>query len=119
MRIVIVVGDVDIVDKPFYIPYVGRVSGFAPNVGLESVMGASSPCGKNREKSIHKLSTEKDDFPSNPDIGFLWGYCLHMGVWKSRISQRKLDFSTWTPTYPQIMGSYPQNPCLDINLIWR
>jgi len=69
IRIVIAVGGVDSVDGPDLTVQVGCP--ITPHSGCEadSVSRISCPCGRMREKSIHKVSTENVHFSYLPHLG--------------------------------------------------
>jgi hypothetical protein len=58
---------------------------------------------------IHRFSTGKAIFSSNPHLGEGLKHCPYMGVQCGRYFQPVGDFSTVMPTYPQIIATYPQS----------
>jgi len=65
--------------------------------------------GKNHPQDFPK----KCPFLANPHIGNTRDSCPYMVVQIRPKFERVCDFSTCKPSYPQIIASYPQNPCLD------
>jgi hypothetical protein len=57
---------------------------------------------------IHRLSTGKAVFSSNPHFGEGQNPCPYMGVRGIGHLVIASDFSTGDGTYPQIIASYPQ-----------
>lgn len=88
-------------------------SRLSPDVQPAPTARVRSPCGKNRDESIHSLSTENVKISANPHIG-RFDYCdPYLGVTRAAAETSLTYFSTRNASYPQIKGTYPQKRCLD------
>ena len=107
-RIVIVVGPVESVDKKQNPIDVGEAG--SSQSGYRGLHPAWNRLllWRDSGRLIHKLSTGKASFSSNPHIGDIQNGCPYLGA-EIYIVQRILgDFSTANAIYPQIIATYPQ-----------
>jgi hypothetical protein len=108
LRIVIVVGDVDSVDRIKTALYVGWLSMTQAGYWAWSLVRLMLSLWRELVLLSHRLSTGKAIFSSNPHLGEGQKHCPYMGVQSGRYFEPDGDFSTVKPTYPQIIATYPQ-----------
>ena len=84
---------------------------FMPDVGPDSLRSTSSACGKNRDESIHNLSTENSRISQIHILDVISTSAHICGVGCKWLSGLLAYLSTFKVTYPQITGTYPQTGC--------
>ncbi len=80
MRIVIVVGAVDNVDKGRIALYLGQEAALTLDVGLVPVNGISCRCGENRQSLSTDLFTAKAGLASHLHLGHCSADDLYVGA---------------------------------------
>jgi hypothetical protein len=111
MGIVIVVGDVDTVDKRREVLYIGRSAVQPSGCGAERRERNAFALWRESPILIPRLIHNTRLAEPNLHLGQQQHGTPYLGVRNWRVSQLVPDFSTNRGTYPQKSASYPQSAC--------
>jgi hypothetical protein len=109
IRIVIVVGTVDNVERRFKAVNMRQRFAFRPAYGTKTQAAPHPSLWKESGRPAHGVVDRKEGLPSNPHLGCCGCPHPYLGVGIAGHFQRYWDFSTAEGIYPQKSAGYPQN----------